>query len=583
MTQRRNSYCLIATALFLAALASCAAPSGRNANEFTLTIIGMNDVHGELAPRPGRGGIVAMSGFIDATRDARAADGGAVLVIDAGDMWQGTLESNLGEGEAVVEAYNTIGVTAAAVGNHEFDFGPEGKAAIPASAVDDPRGALILRASEANFPLLAANIIDEATGKPVAWENVRPSTTVDVKGVKVGIIGVLSEGGLRATIAANTVGLRMAPLSSTITDEARRLRASGVTVVIVTAHAGSHCTEFVDPNDLSSCRMGGEIMRLAEALPTGLVDHIVAGHVHEGIAHIVNGISVTSSYSSTRAFSRVDLTINRGNGAVTAKQVFPPQPACLRIVSTTGHCATADDDASLVVNASYEGRPVIPDPVVAAIADRATAFADATKQEKLGVRLTSDFALVPDNESPLSNLMLQAVLQSVDGDVAIHNVLGGIRNSLPRGDLTYGAVYEMFPFDNRIVVLDLSGAQLRAVLAHQAHNHRRRAGIAGIRAAISCDSGGLEIVALRPDGREIRDEESVRVIANDFLTMGGDDILTPVIPEGGFAIDESMPLVRDVLVDWFRNGPSTLAPEDFLTVGEPVWSVPATIPPGCSA
>ena len=73
------------------------------------------------------------------------------------------------------------------------------------------------------------------------------------------------------------------------------------------------------------------------------------------------------------------------------------------------------------------------------------------------------------------------------------------------------------------------------------------------------------------------------MIANDFLTMGGDDILTPVIPEGGFAIDESMPLVRDVLVDWFRNGPSTLAPEDFLTVGEPVWSVPATIPPGCSA
>jgi len=563
-----------------ALLASCASVEPKPQDTTTLTIIGLNDVHGELLSTPGRGGLTGLSGFIDATRAARAADGGAVLVIDAGDMWQGTLESNLGEGAAVVEAYNAIGVAAAAVGNHEFDFGPVGKKAIPSSPSDDPRGALRLRATEANFPLLAANIIDVATGRPVAWDNVQPSTIVDVQGVKVGIIGVLSDTGLRTTISANTVGLRLAPLATTITDEARRLRASGATVVIVTAHAGSRCTDFSEPRDLSSCHLDGEIMRVAAALPKGLVDHIIAGHVHQGIAHVVNGVSITSSYSSTRNFSRVDLTIE--GGVVAAKKVYPPQQACLRIVVATGDCATSTDDPGDVRVATYEGRIVAPNPAVAEIAQRAAAIAEATKQEKLGVYLASEFLQPPPAESPLANLMTDALLQSIEGDVAIQNVVGGIRNSLPQGDLTFGSVYEMFPFDNRVVVLDLSGAELRAVLAHQAHNHRRRAGVAGIKTSISCNSDTMKVVARRPDGSEIGDDERVRLIANDFLALGGDDILTPVIRDAGFDIDDSMPLVRDVLVTWFRNGPATLRPEDFSSAGAPRWNVPASLPASCT-
>ena len=156
-------------------------------------------------------------------------------------------------------------------------------AAGAARSLDDPRGALKQRAREADFPLLAANIIDLESGRPVAWDNVQPSTIVDVEGIKVGIIGVLSDSGLRTTIGANTVGLELAPLAPTITSEARKLRASGAGIVIVAAHAGSRCTDFSDPRDLSSCHLDGEIMRVAADLPQGLVDHIVAGHVHEGI------------------------------------------------------------------------------------------------------------------------------------------------------------------------------------------------------------------------------------------------------------------------------------------------------------
>ncbi|MDH3482133.1 MAG: metallophosphoesterase, partial [Gammaproteobacteria bacterium] len=253
----------------------------------TISIFGTNDVHGQLSPDGDRGGLVAVSAYVNALRAARDVDGGAVLVIDAGDMWQGTLESNLVEGAAVVEAYNAIGYDAAAVGNHEFDFGPVGGKAIPEDAGDDPRGVLKRRASEADFPVLAANLIDARTSQPVDWENVRRSVIVDVKGVKVGIIGVMTARALQVTIAANVVGLRVAPLVETITEEAQALRDRGASVVVVTAHAGSRCTKFVDPTDLSSCNMAGEIMRVAAALPTGLVDHIVAGHVHRGIAHIV--------------------------------------------------------------------------------------------------------------------------------------------------------------------------------------------------------------------------------------------------------------------------------------------------------
>ena len=94
-----------------------------------------------------------------------------MLLVDSGDMFQGTLESNLGEGAAVVRGYNALGYTAAAIGNHEFDFGPAGPAHVPGDSGADPRGALKARAREARFPFLAANLReDRPAGAPVRWQ-----------------------------------------------------------------------------------------------------------------------------------------------------------------------------------------------------------------------------------------------------------------------------------------------------------------------------------------------------------------------------------------------------------------------------
>jgi 2',3'-cyclic-nucleotide 2'-phosphodiesterase (5'-nucleotidase family) len=549
--------------LLIASLAAggCAAPQSAP-ETVTITIVGLNDVHGELAKSDDRGGLVSVSAYVDALRQARARDGGAVLLIDAGDMWQGTLESNLGEGQAVVAAYNALGVTAAAIGNHEFDFGPVGPRAIPGAPEDAPRGALRERAQEADFPLLAANLIDEATGRPVAWDNVYPSVMVEAAGVRVGIIGVMTAEALQTTIAANVHGLRVAPLAPTIIREAKELRSQGADVVIVTAHAGSRCATFNDPRDTSSCDMAGEIMLVAEAMPPDLIDHIVAGHVHQGIAHVVNGISITSAYSSTRAFSRTDLRVYRDGRGVADRQVFAP------------HLATfADGDR-------YEGMALQADPAVVDIAGRAVTAADTRKNALLGVTLTAPFELRPDVESAISNLMTEAMLDSFDADIAVHNVIGGIRNGLPAGELTYGDVYAMFPFDNLVTIHDISGADLRAIVARKAALHRKP-GFAGMRAFISCSGDGMTVSLRLDDGREIADTDTVRVIANDFLALGGDDILTPAIPAGGLDANQGLPGTRDVLVQWFLENAGPLDPAQFRTHAAPKWVLPATIPESC--
>src|SRR5476649_802395 len=201
----------------------------------TLSIVGTSDLHGVAFPRNGLGGLPLLAGYVNNLRAVRASDGGAVLLIDSGDTFQGGIESNLSEGALVVDAYNAMGYTAEAVGNHDFDFGSVDSPAAR-QLPGDPRGALKARAAQARYPFLAANLIDEATGRPVEWPNVRPSVLVDAAGVKVGVVGVMTIVALRATLAANVQGLRVAPLGPAIAAEASKLRAAGAQVVIVASH-----------------------------------------------------------------------------------------------------------------------------------------------------------------------------------------------------------------------------------------------------------------------------------------------------------------------------------------------------------
>ena len=547
--------------MLITLVAACLAVGCSQSEPLRLSLIGTNDVHGALLAGENRSGLAAMSGYVNAVRAARQADDGAVLLIDAGDMWQGTLESNITEGASVVAAFNAMQYTAAAIGNHEFDFGPAGPLPIPESKADDPRGALKQRAREAEFPFLAANLIDEATGLPVAWDNVQPSVIVDVENVKVGIIGVMSRNALATTLASNTIGLRIAPLASTIEKEARAIRAAGATVVVVTAHAGGECTRFDDPYDLSSCDTRHEIFGVAEALPVGLVDHIFAGHVHEGIAHIVNGISITSSYSRTAAFSRVDLMLDRKRGAVIDKILFPPTP-----LSMVG---------------SYEGVELTPNLDVAEIANRAAESSAEFKEQKIGITLETPFELSSDPESALGNLYTDAMLDDVDADISIHVNNGSIRANLPAGELTFGSVYEMSPFDNQLMIVELSGAELRRIISEQAHRGSRRIGFSGMRVSVDCTDTIMSVAMHFNDGREIEDTDSVRVALTNYLAFGGDNVLRSVMPEGGFDAQPNAPMVRDIILRSLKKRGGSVDISDFDSSASPRWQLPASMSREC--
>jgi len=542
--------------LTVCSLAGCATSS-----PVVITVIGTNDVHGALLSEDGAGGLITLSGYVNAVRAARMEDDGAVLLIDAGDMWQGTLESNLSEGASLVEAYNSLGYAAAALGNHEFDFGPVGPAPIPKSATDDPRGALKQRAIEAEFPFLAANLIDQSTGEPVEWTNVQPSVLIDVKDIKVGIIGVMTKNALANAIAANTTGLLIAPLAQTIENEARALRKSGATVIIVSAHAGGECTEFEDPLDTSSCYQESEIFGVANSLPTGLVDHIFAGHSHAGVAHIVNDISISEAYKSARAFSRVDLIVDQKTGQRIGRQVYPP--------------------TRVTLVSSYEGQRVIADANLAAIAAKAAARADDLKHEKIGINLETPFEKTRSPESPLGNLYTNALLASADVDISMHRTNTSIRADLPAGELTFGSVYEMDPFDNQIAVIELSGAELRQVISEQAHHGRLRVNFSGMRVHVSCTDKNMTVGLRLTNGREIEDEESVSIVVVNYLALGGDRVFSSVMPEGGYDLQLDAPLARDLIIDWLKQRGGSISEGDFSTDNNPKWSMPDNLDNEC--
>jgi len=568
---------LITTLIIVFAIACVPRATTPESDTVVISVIGTNDVHGELVAQHDRGGITTFSGYVAAIREVRADDGD-VLLVDAGDMWQGTLESNLTEGAAVVDAYNVLGYAAAAIGNHEFDFGPAGPKPIPEADADNPQGALRKNASALQFPLLSANLIDTSTGKIVDWENVQASTMVTRRGVKIGILGVVTEDALSTTIAANTVGVQVAPLTESIVIEARKLRAAGAALVVVLAHAGSQCEEFDDPYDTSSCMLAGEIVRVANEIPNGLVDHIVAGHEHRGMAHVFNGIAITSSYSNARAFDRVDFTIDRSSGSVVNRQIFPPQAICAKERDEGEWCKDSEPRGP----ASYEGRLIQPMPAVVAIAVKASDVAAQRKAEKVGVYLETPMTLRDQPESVLGNLLTDAMLESNEADISIHNVYGGIRAEMSQGDVTYGSLFRVFPFDNRVSVIELSGLDVRKVIANQVHNDRRRAGFSGMRAFITCNAGQMSVQMIRKDGREIQDSDTLRVVANDFLLLGGDNVLTPAIPEGGFDLPRGTPMVRDALVEWFKSRGGSMNAAEFRDPDNLRWNLPDPLPEDCS-
>jgi 5'-nucleotidase len=512
-----------------------------------VSVVATTDVHGRAESLPWLGGHLAN------LRARRVSDGGGVLLIDAGDMFQGTLESNLGEGAVMVRGYNLLGYQAAAIGNHEYDFGPAGPVHLPGPG-DDPRGALKARAADAKFSFLAANVFEKGAKKSVDWPNVRPFVVTTIAGVRFGIIGVTTAGTPFSTHPRNFAGLEVRPLVATIVANAAKARAAGAEVIVVASHAGGICSiareRPHDPARLEACEPNEEIFQVARQLPAGTVDVIAAGHTHQMVAHRVNGIAIVQAQSEGRAFARVDLSI--AGGRVSGAAIFAPQPLC-------GGERVPSYAPAACRPSSYEGRPVRFDAAVAKALAPDTVRAQQLRAAPVGVNVGSPIWREAKEESPLGNLAADLMRAASPGADAAFINGGSLRAALPAGPLLYGRLYEAFPFDDGLAHLPMTAGQLSALVARNLERALGILSLSGVTAHAHCAGGRLQ-VQLRDarDGHPLPLERKLDVVTNGYLASGGDALITGIVTP---STPEATPL-RDRFAELLRQRGGVLRGDD---------------------
>ena len=266
--------------------APTATPQGA-AQPKRLTILYTNDEHGWLAAQKNKDGS-STGGAAEMLGRWREQEGytpdGPFLVLSGGDMWTGPAISTWFNGDSAAEVMNLMGYQAAAVGNHEFDFGLD---------------VLARHAKDAKFPFLSANLVKKGTTEPPDF--VRPYTVVDVDGVKVGIIGLTTRSTPVTTNPKNVAEFSFLPYADALARTIPEVKAAGADVIIALAHV-----------------CGPEMRLLAPQAKQLGVDVLTAGHCHERIAEEVAGLPLIGGGQYMQSYARLPLEIDAATRQVTA-------------------------------------------------------------------------------------------------------------------------------------------------------------------------------------------------------------------------------------------------------------------------
>jgi 2',3'-cyclic-nucleotide 2'-phosphodiesterase/3'-nucleotidase/5'-nucleotidase len=473
-------------------------PTPIDSDTLRLVVLATNDFHGALEPMtPGWaegdtiGGAEVLAGF---TRAVEARYPGVVLHLDGGDVMQGTVISNLTAGRSTVDVMNEIGLDAAAIGNHEFDWGVE---------------TLRARMSEATFPWLSANIFVRETGMRPDW--VEPYAWFERAGLKIAVIGASTVETPETTMPQNVADYEFRDIADVVNELAPDLKAQGADLIIVAVHAGA----FGDDEDAYS----GEVVDAAHRI-TAPVDLIVSGHTHSLVETVENGIPIVQAWSSGTALGVVTLSYVRDLEQVVDHTID---------VWTTRHSVGArpyGEVTDLVTDYRAE---------VAEIADAPIA------------RLVDTLERVRGEESALGDLIADAQRAATGDQIAIVNG-GGIRTDLPAGSIAFKDVFAVQPFENVLMRLELTGAQLERAL--EAVVEDKIGQVSGIRFRFdpSRPAGDRVVdatleegeVAVIRDGRTVEPERIYTVTANNFMVSGG---------SGYDALGEAMRVINTGLVD----------------------------------
>jgi 2',3'-cyclic-nucleotide 2'-phosphodiesterase (5'-nucleotidase family) len=473
----------------LALAAALAAP----ASAVTVRVYHTNDVHGWIMARPAKGDPARMIGGAAAFKAIVDGDKGPKLALDAGDWWQGTPEGTLSKGDAVAEVFNAVGYDAVEIGNHDFDDGAESlKALIP----------------KLKMPVLAANIYG-ADGERVPW--ARPRVLLTVAGVKFGVFGLLTSHMDRLAFPKNIAGLTFRREIDEARDQVAALKAEGADVIIALTHVG-----FEEPN---KPKFEGDQTLAREVAG---IDLIVGGHSHTPLRRAwrdpEHGTLVVQAGSYLQKAGRATLEIDDKTRRVTASsdELLDLQPALGE------------------------------DPAVAAIVKR--------REDEVGesfklVIATAAAALdrgAPDRESNLGSWMADCYREYTGADAAFQNG-GGIRADIPAGPVTLRTLFSVMPFDNAVVTLKMSGAELRSALDHGVGS-ARLVQVGGLTAGFHRARRRHErLDAVTVDGAPLDDKKTYAVSTLDFLVAGGDGYTEFAKAQMETADGKSGTLAREVL------------------------------------
>ena len=435
-------------------------------------------------------------------------------VVSAGDLVGATqLMSALFKDEPTIEAMNLVGIDFHAVGNHEFDYGVAhlqrlqvgGCELSKQSGQPDCQGKTAY--AGANFGFLAANVMVGGTDATL----FPPYGIKEFDGIKVGFIGLTLKGTAALVRPSGTTGLTFRDEVETVNRLVPTLHAAGVQTIVVVVHEGGEQTGGI--NECTDFK--GAARGIAERLSPD-VAVVITGHTHRFYVCEVAGKLVTSAGSYGTLVTEIDLTIDRASGRISRKSarnlvVKPDGPKDARLTALVERYAALTEP--------LEKR------VVALVKQEINAVANAA------------------GESTLGNLIADAHLFATaspdrGGAVMAFNNRGSLRAPIipdPAGGVAYGALFKTQPFQNDLVVMNLTGAQIKQLLEQQwsAATSSARGQILGVSQGFSYawDASkpvGERVIpeSMRLNGAAMEPTLQYRVTANSFVAAGSEGITT---------------------------------------------------------
>ncbi len=470
--------------------ASSMVPGPAGAALSSIRILYTNDIHGAILPTidENKPGVQygGVSQLSTLINQSKAEKPNALL-FDGGDWAQGTYASGSDKGVTMMKLMKEIGYDATVVGNHDFDWG---------------QGALGKMIDTAGFPVLGANIIKNEGG---LMNGVKPYIIKDVDGVKVGIIGVTSPKTAGDTAAENTVGLSFDDPAKIIKKHLPEMKKQGAEMLVVISHCGDKLDEGI-----------------AKAVPE--IDVIVGAHSHQTLnpPRKVGDTLILQSGSGARNLGQLDIQFDKSTD---------------KIVDFKNTMTQVSSNSSK------------PDPKIEAVLAPIIGDIDKVMNEVVG---KTDILLSRrgrDAETIMGNMITDGMCMVTGADVAFTNS-GGIRADIKPGDITFGEVYQVLPFENGIVTMELTGKQLKGVMEESAGRSRGTIEVSGMKMDIDPRKGANNRVSnITVHGQPLDLNKTYKVATADFLA-GGSNGYTD-LTEGKNVTNVNI-LLRDALNEFVK-------------------------------